>query len=371
MAIDLSTIRGQHEQNWKKNRIPVSGLFELTPRCNLDCKMCYVHLTREQMGGRKELSTAQWLRIVDEAVDAGMLRTLLTGGECMLHEGFWEIYTALKKKGVQITLNTNGLLLTDETIERFRALPPTVFHISVYGASDDGYERTTGHRVFTRILRSIDKLIDAGIKPAVSLTISRYNRDEFIPMLKLLRDRGLLVSYNVNLDDAEPGTGRSAKDYALNAEETVDALTELIHFNGKELAKNEPKAEIPPRLPDDPSKMGLTCYAGSSYFTIRWDGRLGPCIEILTDLYVQDVGLAAGWEAIKDRAIHYPVPVECLSCRLRPICEACPRQRQDPADPGHADPAVCRRTVMMYNAGVSFLPEDKKEELPPHTPDAF
>lgn len=32
---------------WKKafeDGIPISGTFELTPRCNFDCKMCYVHL---------------------------------------------------------------------------------------------------------------------------------------------------------------------------------------------------------------------------------------------------------------------------------------------------------------------------------------
>lgn len=27
--------------------IPISGSFELTPLCNLDCKMCYVHLNKQ------------------------------------------------------------------------------------------------------------------------------------------------------------------------------------------------------------------------------------------------------------------------------------------------------------------------------------
>ena len=29
--------------------VPVSGTFELTPRCNLRCRMCYVRMTPEQM----------------------------------------------------------------------------------------------------------------------------------------------------------------------------------------------------------------------------------------------------------------------------------------------------------------------------------
>ena len=51
---------------WKKQRVPYDVFYELTPRCTFDCKMCYVHLTREQMGDRRELSTEEWLRIGDD-----------------------------------------------------------------------------------------------------------------------------------------------------------------------------------------------------------------------------------------------------------------------------------------------------------------
>lgn len=27
-----------------ENSIPLHGHFELTPRCNFNCKMCYIHL---------------------------------------------------------------------------------------------------------------------------------------------------------------------------------------------------------------------------------------------------------------------------------------------------------------------------------------
>ena len=42
--------------------IPVSGIFELTPRCNLQCKMCYVRLTPDQMTplGKERTAAAVW-----------------------------------------------------------------------------------------------------------------------------------------------------------------------------------------------------------------------------------------------------------------------------------------------------------------------
>ena len=32
------------QERTREADIPYSGSFELTPLCNLDCKMCYVHL---------------------------------------------------------------------------------------------------------------------------------------------------------------------------------------------------------------------------------------------------------------------------------------------------------------------------------------
>lgn len=72
----------------REKAIPISGSFELTPLCNLDCKMCYVHLHKNQMQGAELLSTEQWKGLMKEAIDAGMMYARLTGGECLTYPGF-------------------------------------------------------------------------------------------------------------------------------------------------------------------------------------------------------------------------------------------------------------------------------------------
>ena len=73
--------------------IPVSGTFELTPRCNLNCKMCYIHMSeKEQCAAGKELTTKQWIDIGEQAVSQGMVYLLLTGGEPLIRPDFSEIY---------------------------------------------------------------------------------------------------------------------------------------------------------------------------------------------------------------------------------------------------------------------------------------
>ena len=66
---------------------PYGGSFELTPLCNLDCKMCYVHLQDPSVRQRM-LSGEQWLSIIRQAIDAGMMKPMLTGGEAMTHPAF-------------------------------------------------------------------------------------------------------------------------------------------------------------------------------------------------------------------------------------------------------------------------------------------
>ena len=348
-------LSGRNKQIWRQKQIPVSPFFELTPRCTLDCRMCYVHLTPEQMGARKELSAEQWKQITDEAVEAGMLYVVLTGGECMLHPGFWEIYDHLLDKGVIVTVNTNAYTLTDADIARFRRRPPAAFRVTLYGASEEGYERCTGRRAFGRVIENVTKLRDAGFLTAVAITLSRYNVDEFVDIVRLARSLKLRANYVMELSEPNEDTGRHMTDFSLSRREIIDKTRELYAAEGRPLFENEPITELPARLPDDPNCKGMRCGSGTTSFVIHWDGRMSPCFDFRNEIRVQDVGFRAAWEETKRLARGKAQPVECESCRLLPICHECVLCRQDPQNPGHADPRRCEMTIERYNAGLVTL----------------
>ena len=91
------------------NKIPLSATFELTPRCNFNCKMCYVHMNEHQIQqtGKKIMSNQDWLELAKEAKDAGMLYLLLTGGEPFIYPNFRELLEELSNMGFVITINSN------------------------------------------------------------------------------------------------------------------------------------------------------------------------------------------------------------------------------------------------------------------------
>lgn len=91
---------------------PLAGNFELTARCNFNCKMCYVHLTAEEQQRRgRELTADEWLAIAQEARSRGMLFLLLTGGEPLIRKDFRYLLTELKKMGLLVSVNSNGSLI--------------------------------------------------------------------------------------------------------------------------------------------------------------------------------------------------------------------------------------------------------------------
>ena len=351
-----NAISRDFNQRWLNRRLPVTGLFELTPRCTLDCKMCYVHMTPEQMGERRELSTEQWLKIVDEAVEAGLLTAALTGGECMMHPGFWEIYSRLRNSGVITSVNTNAFALTDAQIARFCELQPSSIRITLYGASAEDYARLTGHgEAFARVVENIKKLRAAGLRVKLASTLTKYNASSMWKIYDLARDLGLRLGITAELYTPYEETGREVESASLSREELLEFLLAYKKHLGREPFRNEPIPELPSRRDDLPPEFGMRCGSGNNFFFLHWDGTLAPCFNFKGKCKVHDVGFAAAWEAAKQEAAAYPQPVECLRCKLLQSCTPCVFLRQNPKDPGHANPERCRLTLEQYNRGLTTL----------------
>ena len=99
---------GYLEQRARETATPLSGQFELTPLCNLDCKMCYVHLKKDQMREQSMLSVDQWKRLMGQAAEMGMMTATLTGGECLTYPGFDDLYLYLQGMGCNVSVLTKG-----------------------------------------------------------------------------------------------------------------------------------------------------------------------------------------------------------------------------------------------------------------------
>lgn len=339
----------------REKSIPLSGYFELTPRCSLDCKMCYVHLTEKQMKerGYSDLSTEQWISLIDQAVDAGMLFPVLTGGECLMHRGFKEIFLHMKEKGLLITLNTNATLLNDEYIDFFKKYPPNLLKVSLYGITEDGYETVTGHRVCHIVKDNLIKLRDAGINLKISVTVSRQLFNEAADIVRFAIENDIPYNVDMSMFDAEEETGRSIDDYNLTAEEVVSKYLEIRKIEKKEVFDNLEIPAAPKRVNDGTIAKSLRCSAGRASFMIKWTGKMQPCImEIQNAPDAVSLGFQKAWEKVIEISKNTVIPVECIGCKIQKACTQCAYIRANPNDPGHANPEVCKVTEAKLKAGI-------------------
>lgn len=339
--------------------VPVSGTFELTPRCNFQCKMCYVHLSEEEKRTQgKELTKEEWIQIGKEAKEAGVVFLLLTGGEPFLRPDFMEIYQALKKMGFLISINTNGSLIRGKILEQLCNDPPARINITLYGGCNDTYEKLCGTPMFEQVLENIEQLQKAGVSVRLNVSLTPYNCTDVESIFKIARERNLHVRYSaymnppVRVDKNAVGT----KNHRFNPEDAAKFTVEMekIYLSKEEFCK---KAEGIMHGVKKENKCQATvgskmlCRAGRTAFWITWDGRMLPCGMFSNrGTYVKDVGLQGAWEKTKQDAEVIRMPAECLNCSKKEICSVCAAMCQSETGDFHKKPEyICCMTEALLD----------------------
>lgn len=333
--------------------IPIHGHFELTPQCNLNCKMCYVHLNTRQMKGIRELSCDTWINLIDSAIEEGMIFASLSGGECLLYPYFDEIYKHLNSKGVIITVLTNGVLL-ESKLELFKKYPPSYIQVSFYGYDEESYERVTGFRHYKTVLNAIENAVLCNLPVGVSVTCSKYLKD-INAIVKLFKEKGIGVSINNWLMPPYESTERKLDDINISLEENIKIASDFYVLNNKEYPI--PYSDYLPDPNTDSSQKiyhGIKCAAGRSDFSINWKGEMSMCVAInATTGYPLQETFANAWNKTNTAAKNFQIPVECPDCNYYLVCNHCPAQHLIDNTPyGHCNKKVCQETVELIKHGI-------------------
>ena len=150
----------------QNGRYPLSASIELTERCNLNCVHCFINQPAADKCARStELDTTAWKRILDQMAEAGALFVLMTGGEPLLRKDFAEIFTHARRLGLLVTLFSNVTLLTPALADLLADLSLHSLEVSLYGATQETYEKVTGQPgSFRRCMRGIELALSRGLK---------------------------------------------------------------------------------------------------------------------------------------------------------------------------------------------------------------
>lgn len=313
-------------------RVPVSGSFELTPRCSLNCKMCYIRMTPEEMRPLgTERTVSRWVDLAQQAKQAGMVFLLLTGGEPLVYSDFFPLLQELSQLGLSIDINTNGTLIDDKAITRFLDCPPAKFNITLYGTSRDTYARLCGDgSAYDRTVYAIDALRQAGLLVSLNATLTPENVCDTETIADFAKERGLnLKLTSLVVPPQRRGGLETAHRLSAEAAGQAAARGHFRYFGAEAVRARLQGIEGSPAdfLLDDcvqTGEEGISCLAGRSQFWVAWNGEMYPCC-MMPQIKAKpfETGFAAAWEQISRACACIRQTPQCTDCALKSICPSC------------------------------------------------
>lgn len=303
-----------YKQVWEKayqDAIPISGTFELTPRCNFNCRMCYVHLLDKDIPKYgKELSAKQWIDLANQAKKAGTTWLCITGGEPFLHPEFEEIYKELAKMGFFITLQTNGSLIVQykELLENY---PPHCIKITLYGISDETYQKVCGiQNGFTKVNQGIQLLKQMHIPIQLVSTIINQNVNELKKIAFYAYINKISWVFTGGIKSSLRGI-KTSVDNLIVQENNDKSLKEKIKY----LINNPINIERKPCTLCKDYRLG---------YWITWDGNMRFCSFLNEPMNpIKNKSFQEAWEQLIKFEDNLNWPQECYSCEVQNICYKC------------------------------------------------
>ena len=339
--IDCSLSAGSYMEQlrqWaRENNVPLNINFELTPFCNFNCVMCYVHLNEE--GAKKQgkvLCADEWLEVARQAKEMGTLEISLTGGEPFVHPEFWKIYSELNKMGFLITILSNGSLIDEGVIEKFRAYGmPYRIKLTVYGASDETYLRTCGAADgFSRISKAIDLLKKAEVPLILTSTIVRENADDLQKIYAFARGKGLPMQHTISVVNSSRDSLNSITSSRFALSDFPDELT---------LEELE-RTKMPPL-----KSPFAWCASYRTSLWITWNGHLQLCAFMNKPFTSRSGNLKKDYADLHEKLEKIKSPAQCSDCKWKEFCQRCPGTLcAESSDPEKASEGLCDMAKKLY-----------------------
>lgn len=174
----------------------VRASWEINLGCNYACSHCYLGI--KQFAGLPWEDKARLLHIMR---DAGVLWLQITGGEPTIDKHFADAYALAYELGMMLTISTNASRLWHPALlDLFTKYPPYRLVVSVYGATEESYDKLTQRRGSYRAFqRGIDAAIEANLPVRLNIVVTNESAEEVQRMVDMAEGWGLEHNVYTNM----------------------------------------------------------------------------------------------------------------------------------------------------------------------------
>lgn len=296
-------------------RDPVVAYLLITDRCNLRCRYCFVDVEQK----RDELSTDEWIKIINETVRRGTKMICLMGGEPLLHPDIDQIIDHIHSKGIICDMTTNGWLLPNK-IELIKKLDSIM--ISIDGDAE-ATDINRGEGAFAKALRAIEIARQNNIVVRLNAVMTQQSINSIEFLLDLAEKHDLYVTFSITAEFPEKYENL-ANQIMLNEQQIRDLYKKLkiLRAEGKRIlfsdlcldyVINYPTAYNEIIFKGSPHAQYYTkgCLFGRTMYYIDANGDFYPCAalwnhEAFTPKNIRKDGFENAWNNMSG--------LKCISC---------------------------------------------------------
>ena len=167
---------------------PPKMTLGITEACPLRCRHCYANCTAQQKPG--ELEIEDWLRLVDQVVEDGVIQFYIEGGEPLAKPGIVDLLARCARDAMTL-LRTHGTLIDDAMARALKRAGVGRILVDLMGAdaaTHDWFTRTPGS--FGAACNGIRRCVANGLPTDVLVILTRQTAPQLNALLRLAADLG-------------------------------------------------------------------------------------------------------------------------------------------------------------------------------------
>jgi len=322
--------------------------IHLTSRCNLRCLSCVargraIYAPEEE----ERLTSAVWVKVVEMAAELGIIKIHFSGGgePLMKRKSFYEAVKAIKKRGIQGSLVTNGMLFDDNLIKSMVQLEWDSIMFSIDGADAETHDYLRQQKgSFKSCTRNIARF--ASLKKQLNVenpslviapVLSSKNAHQLCAFLELAGSLGAseVLYQPITIADRDIGghllltrsqmqsIERQLPQLRETSEE-LDIRTNLDYLDSLMIKQsNEPRdlVEAETRRSDTVTLMNVPCFSPWFHIGVRPDGSVSPCGVDPPEFYgnvlrhsLEDIWYGEQFCQLRKQLIDNQIPTYCNKC---------------------------------------------------------
>jgi pyrroloquinoline quinone biosynthesis protein E len=254
-------------------KAPLWMLLELTHKCPLECPYCYNQLDFAKIDD--QMQKEDWLRVMEEAREMGVVQIGFSGGEPLLNKDLPELVKKASGLGFYTNLITSGVGAEEGIVKKLKEAGLKNVQIGIQSSEKEIMTLLTNNKTaYEQKIKFAKEVKEAGMQIVINATVHKLNIDHVDKIIEFAHNLGAEYLEIANVQYY--GWALENIDKLLPSKEQIKEAKRVTNIYRD---NKENKMKVFFVVPDYHEVRPKACMNGwgSTFLTINPEGDALPC----------------------------------------------------------------------------------------------